>query len=861
MAIRFLYPYFLLLLPATALLWWLPRRLDNRVHGILRTAVVALLLVALARPVLLVHDREPYAVLVLDASASLSDERREQAQELVRRWTAEVKDPEKSAVVVLDADPEQSLSEVLPAGLAGGSRAVSGADHAVVRVGDPRSTSSLSAALAAALRQIPDGSPGAITVLSDGLSTDRRWGPTVQSLTRRGIVVNVADLGRDEADLYPADLVTDPVLRVGQTARVDVRLIGPVSGAQVRLLDAEGSELAASPTLAGDGEDDGMSVALEFEPERPGFLPVRAEVVAANRDSYPTNNMLETTLAIQPPIRMLYLGERVEGGAVRLDELLGGGFAIEDGSDWDLAALPDLAPYDLVMIDDRTATRVPEAFQTHLAEAVRERGLGLVFSGGKAAFGAGGYDETPLAHTLPVELQQKTEKRDPSTALAIIIDTSGSMGGTRIELAKQVARLAVRRLKAHDRVGIVEFYGNKHWALPLQSAANKITIDRAIGRMQAIGGTVLYPAIEEAYYGLKNMATRYKHILIITDAGVEDTDYESLVRRIAKDRINLSTALVGAAAHSQTLIDMASWGDGRFYSAADRYALPEMVLKQPSTMKLPAYRSGTFPVLTRGASGWWDEIDRAAVPPLSGYVETRSRSGAEVLVEVEGNGHPVLATWRYGLGRVTALMTEPVGEGTESWRDWRGYGRLLARVAQRTADDSRPFRYRLERRDRRVTLHARRLSPVETLRPRARLLDEQGRPGELLPFRQLAPGFFTADWGADPEAELRIGAEAVDGSGKVERRGAFRLVSPVAADVAPELQVDPRQALNLEALAAATSGTSLDPARPEAAHFDAVPESQELRGLELHKLWWYALLLGLLLYLAELVYRRWPRTA
>jgi Mg-chelatase subunit ChlD len=111
---------------------------------------------------------------------------------------------------------------------------------------------------------------------------------------------------------------------------------------------------------------------------------------------------------------------------------------------------------------------VPEAFQQHLADAVTHQGLGLVFSGGKSAFGTGGYDTTPVAKIVPVEFVQRTEKRDPSTALAIIIDTSGSMTGSRIELAKQVARLAVRRLKAHDRIGIVEFYGNKHWALPLQ---------------------------------------------------------------------------------------------------------------------------------------------------------------------------------------------------------------------------------------------------------------------------------------------------------------------------------------------------------------------------------------------------------
>ena len=72
----------------------------------------------------------------------------------------------------------------------------------------------------------------------------------------------------------------------------------------------------------------------------------------------------------------------------------------------------------------------------HLTQDRIELGA-LVFSGGKAAFGTGGYDRSTVAELAPVEFIQRTEKRDPSTALAVIIDTSGSMSGTRIELAKQ----------------------------------------------------------------------------------------------------------------------------------------------------------------------------------------------------------------------------------------------------------------------------------------------------------------------------------------------------------------------------------------------------------------------------------------
>ena len=582
------------------------------------------------------------------------------------------------------------------------------------------------------------------------------------------------------------------------------------------------------------------------------------------QDSNSDNNTIDRAFAVQEPLRVLYLGDRVRGAADQMAGLLGPGFEVADGSGQILTDALDLADYDLVLLDDRPASLVPDAFQLQLADAVTRQGLGLVFSGGKAAFGTGGYEATPVATIAPVDFVQRTEKRDPSTALAIIIDTSGSMTGTRIELAKQVARLAVRRLKAHDRIGIVEFYGNKHWALPLQSAANKITIDRAIGRMQAIGGTVMMPAIEEAYYGLKNVDTRYKHILVITDAGVETSDYESMLRQITRDGINISTVLVGAQAHNQLLIDLASWGKGRFYSVVDRYTLPEVILKQPTTMKLPAYKTGAFGVHSRGGSGWWSDVDRGSMPALDGYVETTLRDGAEVLMEIDGSGDPLLATWRYGLGRVTALMTEPVGEGTRGWSDWTDYGRVLARVVSRTADDSRLFDYEITRGDHEVTITAIRTSRDLSQFPEAVLLDAESQPAGQVVFRQDAPARFTASLAADPAEPVRVLATARSATASQLNGQPTRLISPARDDVAPEHQVDPSRGLDLAGLADATAGSYTDPDQLAAGELmSAGWTSPEIPGgsLTARRLWPALQVLALLLYIAEVAYRRWPRRA
>ena len=847
MTISLLSPFFLLLLPAIALLWFWPRRPSDRVQAILRTVLLASLVLALARPVWLSADRETYHVFVVDRSASISP-----AQQMKQR----------DAVALLRdrAGARASLVVIGEPADRGAAPIETNRFDSVVQVSDARSATPLGLALADAARLIPEGARGVVHLFTDGLSTDRRWAPDVQQIISRGITVDAYDMGYNERDVHPAGMTSKGLLRVGQTARIDVEVAGIARGMRVRLLGAGGEELSTSATIDSDGQ---TTVPMTFEPRDAGFLQVTAEVVPGKEDADRSNNKLQQWFAVQDPLRVLYLGDRVQGASPKMQALLGRGFDLQDASNTAASGAIELSNYDLVMLDDRPASLMPEPLQQRIEQAVAHDGLGLVIAGGRSSFGTGGYDGTPISTIAPVEFVQRTEKRDPSAALAIIIDTSGSMSGTRIELAKQVARLAVRRLKSHDRIGIVEFYGNKHWALPMQSASNKIAIDRAIGRMQAIGGTVMMPAVEEAYYGLKNVDTRFKHMLIITDAGVESADFESLLRQVAKDGINVSTVLVGAQAHNQLLIDLSSWGKGRFYSVSDRYNLPEIILKQPSTMKLPAYKTGRFSVDTRGGEGWWSDIDRRSLPALDGYVETTTRDGAEELMEVNGTADPLLATWRYGLGRVTALMTEPVGEGTGGWAGWRDYGRLLARVFSRTAADTRLFEYSVRRTDHELEVTAVRTSREADWYPTAQLLNDANQPSGDVPFREVAPGRYSGTMAIDPSAPVRVLAAAHQTSVPTQARELTRVMSTSLDDVSAETQVDPVRGLDLEALAKATGGTYLEPAGFSSGRFDRAPDDSATfdrsGSLSATRLWPGLFLIALLLYLGEIVWRRWPR--
>ena len=750
MELLFLRPAVGWLLLAVPLIWFLPSRPRTILHGVMRTLVLALVIAALMQPVVVSNLSREHHAIILDRSASVAESGRDLGAKAAARLMRRLQD--RGTVTVIQV---------------GGGSAISG--NAVTLGTRSSGESPLADAIELAAGSIPHGMSGALTLISDGLATDRNWGRAIDQLLDRGIPVHTCQLPRQPDDPFLAGIRSTEV-RAGESVSVFVDVVGAGSGFEV-LLTSGDEVLARSRPFTSGGR---RRVELQFEAGGPGFIDVAAALSAPpDVDRDPGNNRLDHVIAVQDPVRVLYLGERLAGAADKLSALLGPGFDVASAVPADLPGRVDLSDCDVVMLDDVPARSLAEGAQEDLANAVENEGIGLFHSGGEAAFGDGGYFDTPVAEILPVELPGDEDRIDPSVGLAIILDTSGSMGGTRIELAKQIARTAVRRMQPHDRIGIVEFYGNKHWAVPMQPASNKIEIDRAIGRMKAVGGTVLYPAIQEAYYGLKNVNTRFKHILIITDAGVEDSNYEAVIRRISKDRINLSTILVGQGGHNLIMSDMANWGQGRFYAVGDQFSLVELILKQPSVEKPPGYRRGIFSMQALGGPGWWGEVDNREIPPLDGYVEVELRDGAEVLLEEKRNKNPILATWRYGLGRVTVLMTEPAGAGTQRWSAWDGYAEFLGRVISRTAADHTEFDLALNPRRGFVTLTAQRNDRREPLKPVAYLVDPAGRRlfDRTVEFKQFAPGLFEADLAAPATAAVRVVVEAANGGRRQRARG------------------------------------------------------------------------------------------
>jgi hypothetical protein len=72
-------------------------------------------------------------------------------------------------------------------------------------------------------------------------------------------------------------------------------------------------------------------------------------------------------------------------------------------------------------------------------------------------------------------------------------------------------------------------------------------------------------------------------------------------------------------------------------------------------------------------------------PPLLGYVKTTRRTSAQVPLVTE-TGDPLLAHWRFGLGKATAFTSDATSRWASLWIGrWDGYARFWSQVLRETA--------------------------------------------------------------------------------------------------------------------------------------------------------------------------------
>ncbi|MFQ5521202.1 MAG: VWA domain-containing protein, partial [Candidatus Methylomirabilia bacterium] len=351
---------------------------------------------------------------------------------------------------------------------------------------------------------------------------------------------------------------------------------------------------------------------------------------------------------------------------------------------------PGLQEYDGVILSNISSLKLTQRQMESIRDYVRDFGGGLIMVGGEESFGLGGYYRTPVEEALPVTMEVRQKIEVPSLAVALSIDRSGSMATTtddkvtKLDIAKEAAHLVVDLLDNRNEIGVMSWDTEFLWDVPMQTLQDKTAIHHAIATVKAGGGTDGYPALKEAYLVLFQRPALLKHIIFLSDGQMTRGDFAGLVRRMAKDKITVSTVAIGKDADVQLMYDIAKWGRGRFYYTEDTRTIPRIFTLETQLASKAALIELPFrPIVTAGYHEVLQDISWKGVPPLGGYVATTLKGTSEMLL-MTPQEDPLLAVWRYGLGRAAAFMSDAKSKWAVLWLRWPAFNTFWSQLTRWT---------------------------------------------------------------------------------------------------------------------------------------------------------------------------------
>jgi len=685
--LRELWPFFVilavLLFALEGFLYWrrqtggrlgLPRGLGDRWALGLRCALLAVLLISLTRPTIPRWADRLNVTFLLDVSDSVSLAARESAYRFAAQSVGAMQPGDQAGVVVFgeEAVVDQPL------------RTTSKLERPQAQV--PGRGTNLAQALQLGLATAPPGQANRFVLLTDGRQN-------------MGNALAVAQAAKDAgADIYyvPAPLTfPQEVVLESMVLPQEVKFGEPF---QAKVVAWSQAEAQGRLSLYRNGEFLGSQV-VRLAPGKNVYtyrqsleqsgIHVYQAAIDVEGDTIEENNRAIGTLVVRGRPQVL-LAEKDRTQAQALAAALRSQHVdvtvVEaDKIPKDMAGLQK---YDGLILSNVSSLKMTKKQMENIRDYVREQGGGLIMLGGEESFGLGGYYRTPIEEALPVTMEVKQKIEIPSLAVVLSIDRSGSMAMTtdekvtKLDIAKEAAHLVVDLLDERNEVGVMSWDTEFIWDSPLKPAKDKQSIHHAIATIKAGGGTDGYPALKESYQVLFDRPALLKHVIFLSDGQMTRGDFAGLLRRMAKDKITVSTVAIGKDADVPLMVDVAKWGRGRFYYTEDDSTIPRIfTLETQLASKASLVEQPFKAVVASPAHEAIQEIDWKDAPPLGGYVATSMKPNAD-LVLMTHQEDPLLATWRYGLGRSVAFTSDAKAKWGVLWVRWGGFNKFWSQVTR-----------------------------------------------------------------------------------------------------------------------------------------------------------------------------------
>jgi Ca-activated chloride channel family protein len=637
--------YLLALLPWFAL--WATRSLTDlapaqrALSTLLRAALAALLVVALARPTSTTTSQRVCTVFVVDVSESVGDEAlrgfrdtvesayRARGEHLLRVVTF----ARRPRVVAL---PERLAPDAhLPAFVRHDP------DAQRARAPEAGAGTDLGAALSLSYGLFPPGYLRRVVVLSDGVQTEgdalgeasraARFGARVSVVPAREATpaeVAVRDLRLPDRIRVNEPFEVRATLFASRPARVSLTLlqgesVNGLDGTRTVDLTAGETELRFRSVVRVPGD---VTYALRATPADP------------SRDRFRENNRFVAGATVPGRPTVLYVeGDPTRGQWLRA-ALAGGDFEVEQRGPGEFPrSLAEMERFDFIFLSDVGAESVSAGSQAALGRYLRELGGGFLMAGGARGFGLGNWGGTEMERLLPVRMESERRRDQPSLALALVIDRSGSMQGTPLALAQSAALATARALGPDDALEVIVFDTQPERVVRMQSARNRVRIENELRRIRPGGGTAIFPAMDAAQQDLALTRAVTRHVILLTDGQGQPDEpprLRVLVDSMAADGITVSTVGLGAARSTASCWSPRAPRPGPelLHRRREQPAADLPARDQPRVALAPRWK-------TRCSPAWW-AVPRASLRELRGAgfaLPLRLREHADEALPRAGN--------------------------------------------------------------------------------------------------------------------------------------------------------------------------------------------------------------------------------
>lgn len=673
---RFAAPEWFILLPLifTGFLW---PRLNLRQP--LRILCLLLLVLILTQPQIRRLGRGMDLWVLVDRSASAADA----VEPRLREWES-LLERSKSAddrIFYVDYADEATLRDELNSITFGGSREFTRTANAIQF----------------ALARMSKDRASRLLALTDGYSTEPLTN-IGERLVQQQVPLDYRLAAESAAHDFRVEKIDLPAkVQIAEPFLIELRVTGDADAEVPFEIARDGETLARSKVAVRDGKG---FVRFTDRVVAPGAHKYTARIFPVE-DAHPGNNAAENWIEVAGGPRVLLVSSYTDDPLANV--LRAQGFEVELVTEPSTLDVGKLSGAKTVILNNVPAYRLPNEFLQSLDFYVRDQGGGLMMTGGKFSFGAGGYFGSAIESLLPVSMELRQEHRKLAVAMAIVMDRSGSMaaaagnGITKMDLADEGAARAVELLGAQDAVAVFAVDTVAHQIVPLTTVGgNQGAISTNIRTVTSAGGGIyVYVGMKAGWQELQKAGGGQRHLILFADANdsEEPDDYKNLVGEMTAGGATVSVIGLGNESDKDAnlLKDIARLGRGRVFFCEDPAMLPGVFAQETVAVARSAFLDQ--PVKLKPTAGWMEIAARPLkwLESVDGYNLSYLKPEATAAAfSADEYAAPLIAYWQRGTGRAAAVSFPLGGDFSQRVRGWGAYGDFMQTLTRWLMGDDLP---------------------------------------------------------------------------------------------------------------------------------------------------------------------------